>query len=57
MNLINWQYCKNPNDINDAIKNNDWNWEGLTSAEQIVSITYDGSHGGYIVFWRIESEE
>ena len=50
--LIIWQYCKDPNDINNAILERDENWEGLTSAEQIISIIRaDG--GGYMVFWRV----
>lgn len=56
MFLINWQYCKDLNDINDAIKNRDENWEGITSAEDIISVTYDGNHRCYVVFWKIESE-
>ena len=56
MGLINWQYCKNPNDIDNAIKNRDNDWEGLTSAEQFISITYDNNHGCYVVFWKMESE-
>ena len=50
--LIMWQYCRNPNDINKAIDKHDENWEGLTSAEQIISITYDANHDCYAVFWR-----
>lgn len=50
--LISWQYCKNLNDINIAIKEKDENWEGLTDAKQIISITYDSNHGCYVVFWR-----
>lgn len=52
-NLINWQYVKNPNRINDVlIEHDDVNWEGLHSAEQIINIAWDGNHGCYIVFWR-----
>lgn len=54
MKLIMWQYTHNPNDINDAIKNRDEDWEGLTSADQIISITYDTNHGCYVVFWTVE---
>ncbi len=50
--LINWQYFRDPNDVNDAIISHDENWEGLESAEQILSITYDTNHGCYVVFWR-----
>lgn len=51
-NGIMWQYCRDPNDINKAMDKHDENWEGLTSAEQIISITYDTNHGCYVVFWR-----
>lgn len=50
--MINWQYCKNLNDINRAIKERDENWEGLESAEQIISITWDSNQGCYVVFWK-----
>lgn len=39
--LVKWQYCKNLNDINKAILQNDQDWEELKSAEQIISITFD----------------
>lgn len=51
-----WQYCKNPNDINDAIMDSDPDWEGLESAEQIISITYDTNYGCYVVFWKTSYE-
>lgn len=51
---IMWQYCKDPNDINDAIHYEDPNWEGLTSADQIISITWDANQGCYVVFWTIQ---
>lgn len=51
---INWQYTNDPNDIDQAIKNKDENWEGLESANQIISITYDTNHGCYVVFWKYE---
>lgn len=50
--LVNWQYCKDSNDINKAIMSNDPNWEGLESADQIISISYDTSQMCYVVFWR-----
>ena len=50
--MISWQYCKDPNEINNAILNADSNWDGIT-AENIISITWDGNHGCYAVFWRI----
>ena len=52
--LIGWQYCKNLNDINTAMKEHSENWEGLTDAKQIINITYDTNHGCYVVFWRCE---
>lgn len=52
--LINWQYCTDQNSINKAIIEQDEDWEGLTSADQIISITYDPNHGCYVVFWRYQ---
>lgn len=52
--LIGWQYCKDPNDINEAIMFRDMNWDSLKSAEQIISITYDYNQNCYVVFWRYE---
>lgn len=49
--LVNWQYCKDPNDINKAILSEDNNWQGLKSSEQIISITFDTNHMCYVVFW------
>lgn len=46
-----WQYCKDPNDIQKAIEEEDSDWEGLKSLQQIISITYDTNHGCYVVFW------
>lgn len=54
--LIMWQYCHDPNDINKAIDKRDENWKGLISTEQIISITYDTNHGCYVVFWRCNNE-
>ena len=56
MKLVNWQYCNNLNDINDAIITKDEDWEGLTSADDIISITHHSDHG-YVVFWRYERED
>lgn len=53
---VNWQYVKDPNDINDAIANHDENWEGLIDANDIISITYDTNHGCYVVFWKYTIE-
>ena len=52
--LIMWQYVVDLNDINNAIMTDDADWEGLHSAEQIISITYDTNHGCYVVFWKSE---
>lgn len=49
-----WQYCDNPNDINKAIEEQDENWIGLKSPQQIISITYDANYGCYVVFWVYE---
>ena len=57
MKVLIWQFCKDPNDINTAIEEQDENWYGLKSAEQIVSITYDTNHGCYVVFWIYERKE
>ena len=57
MKFVNWQYCHDLNDINEAIKNRDEDWESLTSADDIISITYDPNQGCYVVFWKMESED
>ena len=49
-----WNYCKDLNDINNAILMGDTDWEGLRSAKQIISITYDTNHGCYVVFWILK---
>ena len=49
--IVHFQYCKDPNKINDVIINGDSNWDGLKSAVQIISISYDTNHGCYVVFW------
>ena len=54
MKGLNWQYAKDLNEINEAIRAHDENWEGLTNAEQIKSITYDSNHGCYVVFWVVD---
>ena len=56
-NRVMWQYCKDLNDINRAIDTHDENWEGLTSAEDIVSIGWDTHQGCYVVFWKIEQDK
>ena len=49
---IGWQYCKNPNEINEAIRTQDPNWAGLYSADQIISIIWVSDQRCYQVFWR-----
>lgn len=49
---IHWNYCMDPNEINEAINGNNPDWGGLRSASQIISITYDSNHGKYVVFWK-----
>lgn len=53
MRLVNWNYCKDPNDINKAIIEHDPNWEGIV-AENIISISWDAHQGCYVVFWHYE---
>lgn len=53
MTLINWQYCKDPNEINRVLEKGSCDWEGLKHAEQIINITYDTNHRCYVVFWRV----
>lgn len=54
-----WQYCNDPNDINDAIIEAIWNkssdWEGIT-AENIISITWHSGRGCYVIFWRVDDD-
>lgn len=58
-NLVGWQTCNDLNKINDAIIENSKgqynNWEGLRSAKQIISISYDPHLGCYIVFWQYDN--
>ena len=55
--ILNWQYCSDPNDINQAITEKDMDWEGLRTAKDIVSITYDTNHRCYVVFWVSRGDE
>ena len=55
--LINWQYCSNPNDVNEAILNSNPDWSGLHDASQIINITYSTNSGCYVVFWRVSEIE
>ena len=54
--LVNWQYCKNLDEINAAIVSNDPEWSGLTSSKDIISITYDTNQECYLVIWRVGYE-
>lgn len=54
MGLIMWQYCRDLNDINEAILSHDEDW-GLNDAKDIISITYDPKQGCYVVFYREEA--
>ena len=56
MGLIMWQYCRDPNDINEAILSHDEDW-GLNDAKDIVSITYDPNQGCYVVFYHAKWDE
>lgn len=56
MGLIMWQYCRDLNDINEAIRNHDEDW-GLNDAEDIISITYDTNRGCYVVFYHAKWDE
>lgn len=49
MYRVNWQYVKDPNEINSAIEEK--KWEGLNDASQIINICRDDN--SYIVFWRV----
>ena len=51
MSRIMWQYCQNLNDINKAIEERDPEWEGLISAKQIISVSFDKRQGAYLVVW------
>lgn len=60
MSIVNMQLCKSPSEINKAIMSNreeskyKEGWEGLYTAEQIISIAYIPYKGMFIVFWREE---
>jgi len=55
---VNWQYVHNLNEINEGIESpdDDYDWEGLKDANDIISITYDSNHGCYVVFWKCPVE-
>ena len=45
------RHCNDLNDINTAILNNYRGWEGLHTAEDIISITYNSNRDYYVVSW------
>lgn len=51
--LLQWNYCRNLEDINEAILERHTDWNGLTSAEQIVSITWVERLDCYCVVWKV----
>ena len=54
MDFVNWQYCKNLNEINRAILSRDEEWLGLNDASQIISVCPEA--GGYLVVWHADHE-
>lgn len=48
MKEINWLYCDNLNEVNEAIKSGE---DGIT-ADNIISITYDSNYANYVVIWK-----
>lgn len=56
MSKIMWQYCRNLNDINKAIEERDPEWEGLISAKQIISVSFENQHGAHLVVWTVEDQ-
>lgn len=53
---INWQYCTSLNEVNQAILYGDYDFDGLSDARQIISITYNENHQKYIVIWQEDVE-
>ena len=51
MATIKWRYCWELEEINEAIKKQDPEWTGLTSARQIISVSFEPRHGAYLVVW------
>lgn len=45
--------CSRLDEINKAILEQDPNWEGLTSADQIISIQWVPQEQRYYVCWRV----
>lgn len=48
---IDWDWVHTPDDVNDLIQ--DEEHPTLTSAEQIISISYDIVQHAYLVTWRV----
>lgn len=42
--VIHWIYAKDPNDFNEG-------YDCLNLEDNIISITYDGNHGCYVLFY------
>lgn len=51
--LVKGWTCARLDDINRAIREQDPYWEGLTSAEQIISVQWVPQEQRYYVFWRV----
>jgi hypothetical protein len=51
--LLQWKHCPHLEDVNEAILTRDEKWIGLTSAEQIVSITWVERLDCYCVVWKV----
>lgn len=52
-NIICWGWIESLNALNDVIRcGGDERFQGLTSAEQIISINDAEEVGGFNVFWR-----
>lgn len=51
--LVKFWTCQRLDDINTAILENDPNWEGLTNADQIISIQWVPEEQRYYVWWRV----
>lgn len=48
---IDWDWVHTPDDVNELI--NDEEHPSLTSADQIISISYDIVRHAYLVTWRV----
>ena len=54
---INFHYCTNLYQINDAIRNKDPEWLGLTDASDIISVTHNYYLDCYVVVWKIHLQD